>query len=97
MSLDGLIRANRLANSRKSPDSCDRLRVPKLNLVFVHRASGGGGVKIANRRFEAIRANRSHVMKVVFFLRIAGPSKVLRICNTFVLRCDAVHPKNLHA
>ena len=28
---------------------------------------GGGGLKIANRRFEAIRANCSHVMKIVFF------------------------------
>ena len=28
------------------------------------------GVKLANRRFDAMRANRSHVMKIAGFLRI---------------------------
>ena len=56
--------------------------VPELNPLFANRASG---LTIANRRFEAIRANRSHVMKIGVFLRIdsresitlriAGPSK----------------------
>ena len=62
--IDSQIRADRqiLAN---------RLRVPKLNPFFLRFAlRGGGGAKIANRRFEAIRANRSHVMKMRVFLQI---------------------------
>ena len=66
----------------------NRFRIPELNPFFGDRASEG--LKIANRRFEAIRANRSHVMKIGFFcesagidsresprlaLRITGPSK----------------------
>ena len=70
--LDGPIRAN-------------HFRVPELNPLSANPVSGA--LKIANRRFQAIRANRSNVMKTVFFLRvnsresprfalrIAGPSK----------------------
>ena len=52
--IDSQIRANRLILA-------NRFRVPELDpfsceLHFV-------SLKIANRRFEAIRANRSHVMK----------------------------------
>ena len=43
-------------------------RVPELNPFLANRASGC--LKIANRRFEAIRANRSHVMRIGGFLRI---------------------------
>ena len=59
-------------------------RTPFLRIALL------GGLKLANHRFEAVRANRSHVMKRVFFflwidscesprfaLRIAGPSKCL--------------------
>ena len=66
-----------------------RLRLPELNPFFLaNRVSGA--LQPANRRFEAIRANRSNVMKIVllanrfpqidsrelprFALRIAGPS-----------------------
>ena len=79
--IDSQIRANRLILA-------NRFRVPELSPFFANRASGG--LKIANRRFEAIRANRSHVMKRGFFflridsceslrfaLRIARPSKLL--------------------
>ena len=59
--LDGPIRANRLI-------SANRFRDPKLNPFFANRASGHK--KIANRRFEAFRANRSNVMKIRVFLRI---------------------------
>ena len=64
----------------------NRFRVPELKTFFANRTSGG--LKIANCRFEAIRTNRSHVMKLGFFLRIdsrqspqfalrmAGPSKI---------------------
>ena len=38
----------------------NRFRVPELNPFFSE--SGFGGVKIANRRGEVIRANRSHVI-----------------------------------
>ena len=60
--LDGLIRANRLILA-------NRFRVPELNPFFANHASrgGGGGLKIANRRFEAIRANRSNVMIIGIF------------------------------
>ena len=44
------------------------------------------GLKIANRRFAAIRANRSHVTKIGVFLRIAGPSKE-RLSG--IASCDA--------
>ena len=66
---DGLIHANRFANSRalldsrKSPGGSQT--EPPL---FANRASGRK--KIANRRFEAICANRSDVMNISFFLRI---------------------------
>ena len=46
----------------------NRFRVPELNPFFANRASGG--LKIANRRFEAIRANRSNIMKIGVSLRI---------------------------
>ena len=79
--IDSQIRANRLILA-------NRFRVPELNPFFANRASGG--LKIANRRFEAIRSNRSHVMKIGVFLRIdsresprfalriAGPSEFFR-------------------
>ena len=54
--IDSQIRANR-------PILANRFRVPKLNPFFANRASGG--LKIANRRFEAIRANRSRIMKII--------------------------------
>ena len=41
----------------------NRFGVPELNLfLFANRASGG--LKKTNRSFEAIRANRWHVMKI---------------------------------
>ena len=57
--IDSQIRANRLILA-------NRFRVPELNPFFCE-LSGFGGLKIANRRFAAIRANRSHVMKIVFW------------------------------
>ena len=73
--LDGPIHADRFADSRESPDSRESFqgsRTAELNPCFANRAFGG--LKIANRRFEAIRVNRSHVMKIGLFLRIVGPS-----------------------
>ena len=77
--IDSQIRANFLILA-------NRFRVPELNPFFCE--SHFGGQKIANRRFEAIRANRSNVMKMGgfsanfdsresprFALRIARPSK----------------------
>ena len=76
------------------PIRANRLRAPKLNPFFANRVSGRK--KIANRRFEVIRANRSNVMKVMkvgvflridscesprFAVRIAGSSKV-RGCSS---------------
>ena len=65
-----------------------RFRVPDLNPFF---NGASGGLTVANRRFEAIRANHSRVMKLGVFLRIdsresprfelrmAGPSKFLTV------------------
>ena len=66
--LDGPIRANRFADLRESPDSCESFQGSRTEPLFCE--SRCGGLKIANRGFEAIRANRSHVMKIVVFLRI---------------------------
>ena len=59
--IDSQIRANRLILA-------NHFRVPELNPFFCE--SRFRGAKIANRRFEAIRANHSHVMKTGGFLRI---------------------------
>ena len=53
--IDLQIRTNRLILA-------NRFRVSKLNPFLANRTSGG--LKVANRRFEAIRANRSQVMKI---------------------------------
>ena len=67
--LDGPIRANRFTASRGSPDSRESFQaLPELNPFFCE--SRFAGLKIASRRFEAIRANRSHLMKIQAFLRI---------------------------
>ena len=87
--LDGPIRANRFAESRESPDSRESFQGSRTEPLFL-RIALPGGLKIANRRFEAIRANRSHAMKTGFFStnrfgRIAGPSQstiglVMMVC-----------------
>ena len=56
--IDSQICANRLILA-------NRFRVPELDPFFCE--SRFVGLKIANRGFEAIRANRSHVMKIGFF------------------------------
>ena len=60
--LDGPIRANRFPDSREPPDSRDLFQGSRIELLFCE--SRFGGLKIVNRRFEAIRVNRSHVMKI---------------------------------
>ena len=57
------------ADSRESLDSRESFRVPELNPFFANRPSGG--LKIANRSFEAIRANRWHVLKIGFFVSVS--------------------------
>ena len=64
--IDSQIRANRLILA-------NRFGVPELNPILCE--SRFGGLKSANRRFEAIRANRSHVMKIGIILRIAPKSR----------------------
>ena len=64
--LDGPIRANRFADSRGSPDSRESFRVSEP-LFWESRF---GRLNIAKRRFEAIRANRSHIMQIGGFHRI---------------------------
>ena len=63
-------RANRFADSAESPGSHE----PFQGSGTANRAFGG--LKLANRRFEAIRANRSHVMKIGFLFFSARPSKL---------------------
>ena len=53
--------------SRESPDSRESFQGCRTEPLFCE--SGFGGLKIANRGFEAIRANRSNVMKIGIFLR----------------------------
>ena len=60
--LDGPIRANRCADSSDSLDSRESFMVPDLNPFL--RSALRGRQQIANRRFEAIRVNRSHIPKV---------------------------------
>ena len=66
--LGGPIRANRFADSRESPDSRESSRGSRTEPLSCE--SRFGGLKIANRSFEAVRANRWHVMKIGVFLRI---------------------------
>ena len=61
--IDSQIRAHRLILA-------NRFRVPELQPLFCESLFGGLIFKIANRRFEAIRANHSRVMKIRLFLRI---------------------------
>ena len=63
--LDGPICANRFADSRESPDSRESFEGSQTEPLFCE--SRFGGQNIANHGFEAIRANRSHVTKIVFF------------------------------
>ena len=75
--IDSQIRANRLILA-------NRFRVPELNPFFCE--SRFGGLIIANLRFEAIRANRSHVMQIGVFARIDShelPQFALRIAGPF--------------
>ena len=58
--IDSQIRADRLILA-------NRFTVAELNPFLANRASGGG-VKLGNRRLEAISANRSDIMKIGVFL-----------------------------
>ena len=72
-------------DSQISPDSRESFQGSRTEPLSCE--SRFGGLKVANRRFEAIRANRSHVARIGvslridsressrFALRIAGPSK----------------------
>ena len=62
--LDGPIRENRFADSCESPDSCKSFQGSRTEPLFCE--SRFRGLKIANRKFEAIRSNLPHVMKIVF-------------------------------
>ena len=74
--IDLQIRTNRLILA-------NRFRVPELNPFCESRF---GVLRIANRRFEAIHANRLHVMNIGAFLRIdsrESPRFELRIVGPF--------------
>ena len=75
--IDSQIRANRLILA-------DRFKFPELNPFPCE--SRFGGLTIANRRFEAIRANRFHVLKIGVFLRIdSRESAPIRVANRWAI------------
>ena len=82
--IDSQIRANRLIFA-------NRVKVPKLNPFFCE--SRFRGLTIANRRFEAIRANRSHVVKIGFFLRIDSRASIHANCPDS--RCKNAGPSKI--
>ena len=56
---NGPMRTNLRIDSRESPDSRKSFQGSRTEPLFCE--SRYGGLKIANRRFEAIRVNRAHV------------------------------------
>ena len=74
--IDSQIRANRLILA-------NRFRVPELNPLF---ANGASGDKNENRRFEAIRANSSHVVKVGVFQSRRRRASAIRARILFLFR-----------
>ena len=66
--LDGPIRANPRIDSRELPDSRESFQGSRTGPLFCE--SRFVAANIANRGFEAIRANRSHVMKIGVSLRL---------------------------
>ena len=86
--LDGLIRANRFADSRASLDSRESFQGSLTEPLFCE--SRFGGLKIANRRFEAIRANRSHVMKIGVFCESIRTNRFTRIAPICVANRRAI-------
>ena len=91
------ILANRFADSCESLNSRESFQGSRTEPLFCESRFGGLTLTIANRRLEAIRANRSHFMKEFFFvridsresprfaLRIAGPSKFIVLLSVFHL------------
>ena len=67
------------------PIRANHPRVPELNLFFC--TSLFGSLKLTNRRFEAIRANRSNVMKIGLVLRIDSRKSIL--ASHPDLRCES--------
>ena len=86
--LDGPIRANRFADSRESPDSRESFQGPRTEPLFCE--SRFGGLKVANRRFEAIRANRSHVMKIGLCCESIRANRSTRIARIRVANRRAI-------
>ena len=84
--IDSQIRANRLILA-------NRFRVPELNPFLGE--SRFGGPKIANRRFEAIRANPSRVMKIGVFLRIHSRESIR--ANRPDSRCESLGHLSLYS
>ena len=78
--IDSQIRANGLILA-------NRFRVPELNPFFCKSRLSFRGAKIANRRFEAIRSNRSHVMKIGFFFSANRFARIapIRVANRWAV------------
>ena len=88
--LDGPICANRFADSRGSPDFRESFQGSWIEPLFL-RITHFRVLKIANHRFEAIRANRSHVTKTGFFF-----CELIR-ANRFALRVAPIRVANPRA
>ena len=84
--LDGPIRANSFADSREFPDPRESFS-GFLNWTPFLRIALRGTKKTANRKFDAIRANRSNVLKIIFCLRI-DLCKSIR-ANSHDSRCES--------
>ena len=83
--LDDPIRVNRFGDSCESPDSRKSFQGSRTEPLFCE--SHFGGLKIANRRSEAIRANRSHIVNTGVFLRINSRESIR--ANRPDLRCES--------
>ena len=73
--LDGLNLRIGFADSRESSDSRESFQGSRTEPIALYPTSLRG-LKVANRRFEAIRASRLNVVKMEVFLRIDSREKI---------------------
>ena len=82
---------------RESPDSRESFQDSRTELLFCE--SRFRWLKIANRRFEAIRANRPHIMKIEVFLRIDSRESIcfgaIRVANRRAIWSEPILGKGM--
>ena len=79
---DGPIRANQFADSRELSASRESFQRSRTETRFCE--SRFARLRIANRRFDAIRANLLQVMKIGVFLQI--DSRFMDVSDSFFCR-----------